>query len=240
MTSLKKPGFSTCYYIRKILLQYVDELKAILSQEIGFCFNSKETLEQLLHSVYLEETLEQILHKLYPERDELHTKVQLLEILASRHQKILVDNPFNYQELGEIKRRIFGILGFKRVIVKMEDLVNSLNQLIQLSHKCLGATLTFNTWQSSRPQFDWLDNFKINRSDKKIIFSGIISETANANQLEWIQAWVSAFTCKISQIILDFKTTIEQQRVGELPGGVLLIQMNSYSCWIDSKTKTVH
>lgn len=235
MNLITKPSFSTSYYIRKILLQYVDELKSILAQKTGFCLNSQETLEQLLHGVYLEEILEQLLQRLYVESTNISTKVRRLETLIIQYQKTSRENPFAYQELGEIKQEIFGILGFKRVVVKIEDLAIALNHLVQFSRDYLGTILTFNHWQSTRPQFDWLDNFQINRA--KITFSGIATETANATQLQWIQEWAIAFIYQVSQVIKDFGSSIQQKRIGELPGGVLLHQVSSYLAWVNNKTK---
>lgn len=177
---------------------------------------------------------------IYIDSNEVTTQVQQLETLKARHQNILANDPFNYQELGEIKRKIFFILGFKRVIVKIEDLVNALNQITHFSNSYLGATLTFNAWQSTRPQFDWLDNFQVNRSANKITFSGTTSETATATQIEWMQEWVNGFMRQVSQTIRDFKAIIEYKRVGELPGGVLLTRVNSYSSWIDATTKVIY
>jgi hypothetical protein len=227
-----KPGFSTCYYLRKILLQDAAELKAILHQKTGFCFNSQETLEKLLYSVFLEESLADILQTLYADSSEISTKVQRLEDLTVLHQKIISINPFDYGRLGEIKRQIAWILGLKLIIVKIEDLVIALNQLNYFSNSFLGAILTFNAWQSTRPQFDWLDNFQVNRATKNITFSGITTSTADAIQLQWIQEWVSAFIYQISQTIRDFAISVEQKRIGELPGGALLSQVSSYSAWL--------
>ena len=232
MNTIMKPGFSTCYYLRKLLLQEAAELKAILNHKSGFCFNSQETLEKLLYSVFLEETLADILQTLYADSIEISTKVQQLEDLTVLHQKVISINPFDYGRLNEIKRQIAWVLGFKLIVVKIEDLVIALNQLSSFSNSFLGAILTFNAWQSTRPQFDWLDNFKINRSTKNITFSAITTSTADAIQLQWIQEWVSAFIYQISQTIRDFAISVEQKRIGELPGGALLSQVSSYSAWL--------
>jgi hypothetical protein len=104
--------------------------------------------------------------------------------------------------------------------------------LNSFTNSFLGAILTFNAWKSTRTQFDWLDNFQINRSTKNITFSGIPTSTADAIQLQWIQEWVSAFIYQISQTIRDFAISVEQKRIGELPGGALLSQVSSYSAWL--------
>lgn len=234
MTTMIKPGFSNCYYIRKLLLQHSDDLKLVLNQSSGFCFNSKETLEQLLHGIYLEETLAEILQTLYADTTEISSKVQQLEDLIALHQTSVTTNSLDYTKLHEIKRQLFWIVGFKRIVVKIEDIVVALNQLNQFSISYLGFLLTFNAWQSNRPNFAWLDTFQINRSTKKFTFSDNTTATADAIQLQWIQEWVTAFIYQISQTIRDFATSIEQKKIGELPGGVLLSQVSCYSSWVNN------
>jgi hypothetical protein len=237
MSYLIKPGFSTCYYVRKILLQHEDELKSILMQKIGFCFNTKKTLEQLLHGIYLEETIEQLLQTLYADATEISSKVEKLEILVANHQRISVERPHSYQELGDIKRQVFWILGFKRVAVKLEDIVQAFIQLNEYTINYIGRTLTINTWKSTRPDFEWLNSFQFDRMGK-ITFTGKGTDTADAEQLTWIQEWILGFVCQVAQFIRDFTTTIEYKRIGELPEGILITQVTSYSHWVAAKPRS--
>lgn len=233
MNTMLKPGFSTCYYIRKLLLQDADALKSIVTQKVGFCFNSKEILAQLLHGIYLEETLANVLQTLYADSTIISTQVQRIEYLTVLHQNTASNNSFDYGKLADIKRQIFLILGFKRIVVTIEDVVAAFNQINQLSTSYLGSILTFNAWQSTRPKFDWLDNFQLNRT-KNITFSGITTQTVDAIQLQWLQEWVTAFIYQISQTIKDFAISVEQKRIGELPGGALLSQVSCYSSWVNN------
>ena len=124
------------------------------------------------------------------------------------------------------------------MVFKIEDLIIALNQLSKFSNNFLGATLTLKNWQSTRPNFDWLDNFQINHSTE-MTFSGVVTESVTAFQLQWIQEWVTAFINQGSQFIRDFSTIIEQKRIGELQGGILLSRVSSYSSWLTDKTKAV-
>lgn len=236
MSSITKISFSSCYYIRKVLIQNADELKSMVASKVGFCPNCQADLEQLLESVYLEEILEQLLQRLYLEETEIAAKVRQLENLALRHQALETKSLSHYEELIEVRREIFWLLGLKRVIVKIDDLVRALNQLSEFSNNYLGSTLTSNNWRSTRPQFDWLDNFQINRS-AEFAFSGIITETVSLVQLQSIQEWVSAFIKQSSQIIRDFATIIEQKKIGELQDNILLTRVTSYSSWLPEKIK---
>ena len=107
MDLITKPSFSTCYYIRKLLLQHTNELKSIISQKVGFCVNSQAILEQLLHNVYLEDTLVELLKSLYLEEAEISVEVHQLENLILRHQNTVANNPFDYQELGALEWQVF-------------------------------------------------------------------------------------------------------------------------------------
>lgn len=236
MSYLVKPGFSTCYSIRKILLQSEDELKSILNQKTGFCFNTQETLEKLLRGIYLEETIEQLLQTLYADTTEISAKVEKLEVLVANHQRISVESPHSYQGLGDLKRQILWILGFKRVAVKIEDIVQALIQLNEYSINYIGRTLTVNTWKSTRPDFEWLNLFEFDRFGK-MTFAGKGTDLADAEQLNWIQEWIVGYVCQVAQFIRDFTTTIEYKRIGELPEGVLITQMTSYSHWIAAKPR---
>lgn len=238
MNSTTKPSFATCYYIRSVLLKYADELKWIVSQKSGFCINSETELEQLLESVYLEEMLEKTLLKIYKTESQIFAQVQNLEKLAQQHQALVAKNLRHSPEFAEVKRQIFWTLGFKRVVVKIEDLVNALNQLSQFSDKYLGTTLTVNNWQTTRPKFDWLNNFQVHRS-ADITFADKTAASVSLVQLQETQEWVAAFIQRSSQIIRDFATIIEQKRIGELPEGILLTRADSYSSWLTEKSKAV-
>lgn len=123
-----------------------------------------------------------------------------LETLTERHQILVMQKLSHGEMLIEVERRIFETLGFKRVEVStsskvkvtVEELVGALNQLSQFSKNYLGAILTANNWQLTRPDFDWLENFQINRS-AEITFSGIVTESASVTQLQWVQEWVATF-----------------------------------------------
>jgi hypothetical protein len=234
MNYLVKPGLSTCYYIRKLLLKYENELQSIVSQETGCCFNTKETLERLLRGIYLEETIEQLLQTLYANTTEISAQVEKLEILVANHQRISVASPHNYQELGDLKRQILWILGFKRVAVKIEDIVQALIHLNEYSINYIGRTVTVNTWKSTRPQCEWLNLFEFDRMGN-LTFAGKGTDLADAEQLNWIQEWIVGYVCQIAQFIRDFTTTIESKRIGELPEGVSIAQIASYSHWIAAK-----
>lgn len=220
MNSLTKLSVSTRYYVRNLLRQHGSELRPIASQGADFHVNSQANLDQLLES-------------LYPEEAKAAVKVRQLETLIQRHQTLTVQNLSSTEMLVEVERRIFETIGLKRVAigttskvkVTVEELVNALNQLSQFSKSYLGATLTANNWQATRPDLDWLDNFQIDRS-AEIRFSSVVIEFVSVLQLRRVQEWVTAFIKRVSQTIRDFAAIVKQKKIGELQKGFSLIHAN--------------
>lgn len=109
----------------------------------------------------------------------------------------------------------------EEVKVTIEELLKALNLLSQFSSNYMGTKLTANYWQLTRPNFDWLDNFQINRS-AEIAFSGASTETVSALQHQWVKEWTAAFIKQCSQIIQDLHTMIEQKGLDETNKRLLL------------------
>ncbi len=192
----------------------------------------------MLESVYLEDVLEQLLATLYANTD-INAKVEQIETLCLSHQRLLAKNLSGAEELLEIQRQIYWVLGFRRITVKIEDLVTALNQLSKYSSNYLGPTLTVNNWQSNRPDVDWLNGFQVNRA-AKFTFSGNATEVEDFWQLRSLQDWVRAFIAQNSKVIRDFATTVEQSKLGAVKEGLLLNQIGSYSSWLTVDVKPLH
>jgi len=101
-----------------------------------------------------------------------------------------------------------------KVKVTIEEILKALNHLSQFSSNYMGPQLTANYWQLTRPNFDWLDNFQINRS-AGIAFSGVITEPVSTLQHQWVKEWTAAFIKQSSQIIQDLPAMIEQKGLDE-------------------------
>lgn len=238
MNLATKLTFSTCYYIRKILLQQAEDIKWIIAQKTGFCVSSSDALKDLLESVYLEDILEQLLERLYV-GNEKAVQIERIEKLCLSHQKIIAKNLSGSEDLLEIQRQIYWVLGFKRITVKVEDLVTALNQLSKYSSNYMGGTLTTNNWQSNRPNSEWLNHFQVNRG-AKFTFSGNTGEVEDFSQLRSLHEWVSAFIAQNSKVIRDFATTIEQNKIGAVQEGLLVSQIGSYPSWLTVDVKPLH
>jgi len=112
------------------------------------------------------------------------------------------------------------------VKVTIEDLLNALNHLSQFSSNYMGTKLTANYWQLTRPNFDWLDNFQINRF-AEIKFSGVITEPVSVLQHQWVKEWTAAFIQQCSQIIHALPTMIEEKSLDEKEKRLLLTPVST-------------
>ena len=233
-----KLSFSTCYYIRKVLLQHAKDLQWILEQNNGFCINTTKDWKELLDSVYLEDVLEQLLLRLYGD-NEINAAIQQLETLCLSHQKLIAQNLTHSEAMLSIQQQIFWILGFKRIEITFEEVVNALNQLSKYCSNFLGTKLTANNWQSNRPNTDWLNNFSID-SSAKFAFSSKNSEITDFGQLQLVYEWVKAFVEQHTKTFRDFPSTIEQKKLGEVKKGLLLTRLGNYSALLNIETKPLH
>ena len=89
----------------------------------------------------------------------------------------------------------------------VEELVNQFNFICQCSKHYLGSQLTIKYLHSSRPDFDWLNQFTIDRS-AQISFNGSPKETITNIQLRWFYKWINTFIRDGSQLIKNFPDLI--------------------------------
>ena len=89
----------------------------------------------------------------------------------------------------------------------LEQLLAQFNHLCECSNNYLGTKMTSKFLHSSRPEFDWLNKFEINKSNQ-ITFSGILTDSFSHNQLRWFQKWMQSFIQFCSQIITNFPQLI--------------------------------
>ena len=78
--------------------------------------------------------------------------------------------------------------------------------------------MTQKYWQSSRPVFEWLDNFEMTESTE-IIFDGELDTVLTPTKLQWLQAWLKTFIKNCSQIIQSYPTMLDLKLVKPLIAG---------------------
>lgn len=93
---------------------------------------------------------------------------------------------------------------------KIENLLIQFNQVCNCSNKYLGNKITAKYFDDSRPDFDWLHNFQLNKSNQ-IIFEGFASgmaDSVSSLQLLWFQKWIKDFIKLCSKTIKHFPQLI--------------------------------
>ena len=91
-----------------------------------------------------------------------------------------------------------------------QELLDRFSVIYDSSNKYLGKIMTTKYFYSSRPDFDWLKQFEISKSNQ-ITFTGISTDSISSLQLRWFQKWINTFIELCSQIIKDFSQLIKQK-----------------------------
>ena len=96
---------TTCYYIRKLLAIYSGELQSFIAEGAGIIADAKSDLNHVLESLYLDEP-------------DISVMARELEVLAQLHQSLRGQTNAGMSipgQLMEVERRMFWILGLKRI-----------------------------------------------------------------------------------------------------------------------------
>ncbi len=89
----------------------------------------------------------------------------------------------------------------------VKELLDRFSPICNSSSRYLGNIMTAKYFHSSRPNFEWLNQFEINKSNQ-ITFEGSLEDSVSPLQLRWFQAWINNFIESCSQIIKDFSKLI--------------------------------
>lgn len=131
---------------------------------------------------------------------------------AFYNEKTCFEPGFNPISAGMEKKSALNTPRKQKVTV--EELVATFNLVTHCSKQYLGSSLTEKYFESSRPSFDWLENFQINKS-AQITFSGVRGSVVTTLQLKWFEKWVNSFIKNCSLIVHDFPHIIEQNQPEE-------------------------
>ncbi len=98
--------------------------------------------------------------------------------------------------------------------ITIEEFLSVFNHLTEISRRYLGKTMSQKYWESSRPLFEWLDNFAIT-SSTEIIFQGqeSLDTILTSTKFKWCQAWVITFIKNCSQIIQSYPKMLDNQLI---------------------------
>ena len=114
-------------------------------------------------------------------------------------------------KIAEIKRK----RDINYQSITLEKILEIFNHLTAMSRRYLGKTMTQKYWESSRPLFEWLDQFEMTASTE-IIFKGELDTVLSTTKLQWLKAWVKTFIENCSQIIQKYPNMIDVQLVNVL------------------------
>ena len=89
----------------------------------------------------------------------------------------------------------------------VKELLDRFSGICNCSNRYLGNIMTAKYFHSSRPNFEWLNKFEINKSNQ-ITFQGALEDSVSPLQLRWFQAWINNYIESCSQIIKDFSKLI--------------------------------
>lgn len=97
-----------------------------------------------------------------------------------------------------------GMVNMKMVeAIALDKLLAQFNHLISSSNRFLGPTITNKYFNSSRPDYSWLDQFQINPNNQ-IYFEETVSGFVSLEQLDYFQQWIDSFTQSCAKIIKNF------------------------------------
>jgi len=92
---------------------------------------------------------------------------------------------------------------------KLDELLSALNKLSHFTTQYLGKVVVTNYWKSSRPASSWLAEFEVDRSGQ-ISYPKQAAIACTPEQIQQIQAWVSAYIKRCKQVIRNFDQMLEQ------------------------------
>lgn len=98
--------------------------------------------------------------------------------------------------------------------ITLNDLLTALNTLSQVTAQYLGTHVVVNYWKSTRPSYEWLNQFQIERAGQFSLIHTPSQSSQNLvspQELLWIQEWVAAFITRCSQVIRDFPSLINKK-----------------------------
>ncbi|MEA5532913.1 pentapeptide repeat-containing protein [Crocosphaera sp. XPORK-15E] len=96
--------------------------------------------------------------------------------------------------------------------ITVKEFLEIFNHLTQISYRYLGKTMTKKYWESSRPLFEWLEQFEIN-STGEVVFKGELETVLSSAKLEWSKAWLNAFIQSCSQIVQNYPQMLDFQLI---------------------------
>ncbi|MEM8779057.1 MAG: pentapeptide repeat-containing protein [Cyanobacteria bacterium P01_G01_bin.49] len=96
--------------------------------------------------------------------------------------------------------------------ITVQKLLEILSHLSQTSRRYLGKTMTQKYWDSSRPNFQWLEQFEMNSSGE-IMHQDDLEAIITSSQLQYLQTWINNFTQSCCQIFKNYPKMLDAQLI---------------------------
>ncbi len=95
--------------------------------------------------------------------------------------------------------------------LNVDELLQALNEIYDLSELYLGKALATKYLEKSRPQSDWTEKFQI--IDSQVQFVGSPPQDLGSSHLNAYSQWMKTFISSCSHIILDFPQLVKRQQI---------------------------
>lgn len=108
------------------------------------------------------------------------------------------------------------------------ETIAALNQLSDFTAQYLGRMMVVNTWKSSRPQTDGLNQIQLDRSAYFLLEDASLTTSTGLTkeQHQLIKAWVQSFISRGGKIIRDFPDLVANQALNDKQRRLLLDSEN--------------
>ncbi len=93
---------------------------------------------------------------------------------------------------------------------QVDELLDALNAIYELSGEYLGKTLATKYLEKSRPSSHWTENFQITESEVQFIGS---PKDIGSSELHVYSQWMKTFISSCSHIIRDFPKLVERRQI---------------------------
>lgn len=217
----------TGYYLRKLHEHRYE--RASLSSQNASC------------SVAAQRDYNEVLRSLYNNNDQLAITIQKLEAFVEIHQKLVSDRNAQAEQIEAIEDQIFTLLGepsvssksspillmesdssssmesqeVDQVTITVGEFIEILSYLRESAKSYLGATVTTNYLNASRPDREWLNQIQIDQS-KSISCPTSLTLELTSTQVQESKQWVVDFIRSCSQIIVSFPQFLNRKKLSKL------------------------
>jgi|GEM_PF-2086667 len=115
---------------------------------------------------------------------------------------------------SSVNPRILGMQKLQNEMIKtpIDKILKDFNYLGKTIERYMGKTMMIKYWENSRPRIQWLENFSIHPTSKKVYYTGQ-EQFINIIQRQDCQDWANQFVQNSSKIVRDLSNLIEANQL---------------------------